>query len=85
MFWLFLGIVGFVTGMEIEPTLFPDLNEFILFSLALALSLAGAVIAIIFQWLTVVGVGFASAAVLFHHLFPCNLTLLLLWEELTER
>lgn len=49
LFWLFLGIAGFLVGMEITPMFFGDQPQWIQLSIALGMGCLGAILAILVQ------------------------------------
>ncbi len=49
LFWLFLGLAGFLVGMEITPLFFGDQPHWIQLSIALGMGCLGAILAILAQ------------------------------------
>ncbi len=59
LFWLFVGVAGFVLTSEAVPQVFPDQPEWIVLAVALVVGIAGAVLAIVLQYLAVALAGIA--------------------------
>ena len=59
LFWLFVGVAGFVLTAEAVPQFFPGQLEWIVLALALVGGIAGAVLAIVLQHLAIAVAGFA--------------------------
>jgi hypothetical protein len=62
LFWLFVGLVGFATGLLLAPYLLPDAQEWLVLVLALALGLAGALLAVFLQRVAIAVAGLMAGA-----------------------
>jgi hypothetical protein len=67
LFWLFLAVAGFVVGVEAARYLFPHQTELFTLAVALALGVAGALLAVFLQKVAIavggfVGGGYLAAA-----------------------
>ena len=60
LYWLFVGGVGFLTGLELAPRLFPDRSEWIILLTALCLALVGMLLAILAQKFIIALVGLVA-------------------------
>lgn len=60
LFWLFVGVVGFLSGFQIASQLLPANSQIAVFVIALSLGLVGAALAIFVQHLVVVLAGFLA-------------------------
>jgi hypothetical protein len=60
LFWLFVGVVGFLSGFQIASQLLPANSQIAILAAALVLGLIGAVLAIFVQHLVVVLAGFLA-------------------------
>ncbi len=70
LFWLCVGIVGFLIGVQCA-VFFGFSNGWVTLFMAFALGSAGAVLAVIFEWFMVVfGVGFLGGGYLLMNVFP---------------
>jgi hypothetical protein len=54
LFWLSVGIVGFLVGVHLAVHLLPEANAVIVFAAATMLGITGALLAVVFEWLAVV-------------------------------
>lgn len=57
-FWLFVGTVGFVTGLSLAAEFLPSQPDWLILVIALAVGLIGALLAILVQKIAVVIAGF---------------------------
>lgn len=64
IFWLFVGLVGFITAFGLVQQVGLHPNEWVLWGIALAGGVVGAVVAIFFQRLAVGLAGFAGGAII---------------------
>jgi len=70
LFWICVGIVGFLIGVQFAASLGYS-NEWMTLLIAVALGLLGALLAISFEWCMVVfGVGFLGGGYLLMSVFP---------------
>ena len=60
LYWLFVAGVGFLTGLELAPRLFPDRSEWIVLLTALGLALVGTLLAILAQKFIIALVGLVA-------------------------
>jgi hypothetical protein len=60
LFWLFVGVVGFLSGIQLAPQFLPTDSRIAIMAIALALGLLGAVLAIFLQHAIVVVAGFLA-------------------------
>ena len=60
LFWLFVGVVGFLWGFQIASQLLPANSQIAILAAALVLGLIGAVLAIFVQHLVVILAGFMA-------------------------
>jgi hypothetical protein len=56
LFWLFVGAVGFLAGLQWARPVLGDQPEWVLVVAALALGIAGALLALLLQWVAI-GIG----------------------------
>jgi hypothetical protein len=64
LFWLFVGVVGFVVGMNLAAQFMAGQNEWVIIAAGLVAGLIGAVLAVIFQRIAVAIAGFLAGAYL---------------------
>lgn len=62
LFWLFVGVAGFVLTAEAVPQFFPDQPEWMALALALIVGILGSVLAIVLQFVGIAIAGFAVGA-----------------------
>ncbi|MBU1001589.1 MAG: DUF4203 domain-containing protein [Proteobacteria bacterium] len=62
LFWLFVGGVGFVAGLQVAQQYFGLQPEWVLWAVALAFGLIGALLAVFFQTIAIVLGGFAAGS-----------------------
>ncbi len=60
LFWLFVGLIGFMWGIHAARTFFPGQPEWIVIAIALMAGVLGALIAVFLQWLAVGLAGFLA-------------------------
>jgi MFS family permease len=60
LFWLFVGCVGFIAGFDLGNSLFPGQSQLLIFAIAIAVGIVGAIAAIFLQRLVVGIAGFFS-------------------------
>lgn len=63
-FWVFVGIVGFVMGMEYAAPFFQEPAPWLGLLMSLAIGIVGAVVAIFAQWAVITMAGFAGGGYL---------------------
>jgi len=73
LFWLFVGLIGFISGIHIAPHFFPGRPEWMILAIALVAGILGALIALFLQWLAIGLAGFSAGAYI-------GLRLLQVWE-----
>jgi hypothetical protein len=59
LFWLFVGVAGFVAGVEAAPYLLPHQTELFMLVVALVLGILGALLALFLQKVAIALAGFA--------------------------
>ncbi len=62
LFWLFVGLLGFVSGIHIATHFFPGQPEWMVLAIALTAGVLGALIALFLQWLAIGLAGFSAGA-----------------------
>src|SRR5262245_35898495 len=60
LYWLFVAGIGFLTGVELAPRVFPGRPEWVFLVAAVALALVGTVVAIVAQKFVIALVGFLA-------------------------
>ncbi len=60
LFWLFVGLIGFVSGIHVATRFFPGQPEWMVLAIALMAGVLGALIALFLQWLAVGLAGFLA-------------------------
>jgi hypothetical protein len=60
LFWLFVAVIGFLSGMQLASQFFPNESRLVILAVALALGLLGAILAIFLQHAVVVLAGFLA-------------------------
>jgi hypothetical protein len=61
LYWLFVAGIGFLSGLKLAPRLMPDQSETVIVIAALALALAGALLAVVATRVVIGIIGFAAA------------------------
>jgi hypothetical protein len=62
LFWLFVGVVGFIFGMNLAAQFLAGQNEWVIIAVGLLAGLVGAVLAVVFQRIMVAIAGFLAGA-----------------------
>jgi hypothetical protein len=62
LFWLFVGLIGFITGVHLASRFFPGQPEWMIVAIALMAAILGVLIALFLQWLAVGLAGFLAGA-----------------------
>ncbi len=62
LFWLFVGVIGFVWGVRIASHFFPGQPEWMILAMALMAGVLGALLALLLQWLAIGLAGFSVGA-----------------------
>ena len=62
LFWLFVGLIGFVGGIHLATHFFPGQPEWMILAIALTAGVFGALIALFLQWLAIGLAGFSAGA-----------------------
>ncbi len=62
LFWLFVGLIGFISGIEIATRFFPGQPEWIILAIALTAGALGALLALFLQWVAIGLAGFSAGA-----------------------
>jgi len=70
LFWLAVGIMGFLTGAYFAQEMLAPGNEWVVLAIAIGLGVLGAVFAVAFQWVGVLLMGFWGGGYLLMSLFP---------------
>lgn len=60
LFWLSMGIMGFLVGVNYAAAFMPQASGLNLFILAIFLGMVGALVAVVFEWVAVMLVGFLA-------------------------
>lgn len=68
LFWLFVGVVGFLFGMTIAPQLLPGLSQPVILTIALVFAVLGALLAVMVQKVAVGIAGFIAGIYLTYSL-----------------
>jgi hypothetical protein len=68
LFWLFVGAIGFVAGINVASQFLSGLPEWQILVLALIAGLIGALLAVFFQRIAIVVAGFAGGGYLILHI-----------------
>jgi hypothetical protein len=64
IFWIFVGGVGFFTGLNLAPTLIPEQSQLIIFLVAVTLAIVGAILAVLLQRVAVAVAGWFVGGIL---------------------
>ena len=62
LFWLFVGLIGFISGVRLASHFFPGQPEWMIFAIALMAGVLGAFLALVLQWLAIGLAGFFAGA-----------------------
>jgi hypothetical protein len=62
VFWLFVGLIGFISGIHLASHFFPGQPEWMIVAIALIAGILGALLAVLLQWLAVGLAGFLAGA-----------------------
>jgi len=62
LFWLFVGLIGFISGIRLAPQFFPGHPEWMVLVIALMAGALGALLALVLQWLAIGLAGFFAGA-----------------------
>jgi hypothetical protein len=62
VFWLFVGLIGFISGIHLASHFFPGQPEWMIVAIALMAGVLGALLAVLLQWLAVGLAGFLAGA-----------------------
>ncbi len=62
LFWLLVGVLGLIWGVRAATHFFPGQPEWMVFAMALAAGILGALLALFFQWLAIGLAGFSVGA-----------------------
>ncbi len=68
LFWLFVGLIGFVWGIRAAAHFFPGQPEWMILAIALMAGALGVLLAIFLQWLAIGLVGFSVGAYIVLHM-----------------
>jgi hypothetical protein len=60
LFLLFVGLIGFITGMHLASHFFPGQPEWMIIAIGLMAGVAGALLALLLQWMAVGLAGFLA-------------------------
>jgi hypothetical protein len=64
LFWLFVGAVGFILGINVATTFFSDQPEWVILLIALLAGVVGAVLALVLQQVAVIIAGFIAGGII---------------------
>lgn len=62
LFWLFVGLIGFASGIQVATRFFPGQPEWMILAIALTAGVLGALLALFLQWLAIGLAGFFAGA-----------------------
>jgi len=62
LFWLFVGLIGFISGIHLASHFFPGQPEWMIVAIALMAGVLGTLLALLLQWLAVGLAGFLAGA-----------------------
>ena len=62
LFWLFVGLIGFVSGIQVATRFFPGQPEWMILAIGLTAGVLGALLALFLQWLAIGLAGFFAGA-----------------------
>ncbi len=62
LFWLFVALIGFISGIRLASHLFPGQPEWMILAIALMAGVLGALLALVLQWLAIGLAGFFGVA-----------------------
>lgn len=62
LFWLFVGLIGFMAGIHAASHFFPGQPEWMILAIALVAGVLGALLAVFLQWLAIGLAGFSAGA-----------------------
>ncbi len=62
LFWLFVGLIGFMSGIHLASHFFPGQPGWMIVAIALMVGVLGALLALLLQWLAVGLAGFLAGA-----------------------
>ncbi len=62
LFWLFVGVIGFASGIHLATRFFPGQPEWMILAIALVAGVLGALLALFLQWLAIGLAGFLAGA-----------------------
>ncbi len=68
LFWLFVGLIGFMWGIRVATHFFPGQPEWMILAIALVAGILGALLALFLQWLAIGLAGFSVGAYIVLHL-----------------
>jgi len=75
LFWLFVGLIGFVSGVHLATRFFPGQPEWMVLAIALMAGVLGALLALFLQWLAIGLAGFfAGGYIVVRLLYVSGLT-----------
>ncbi len=67
LFWLFVGLIGFASGIQLATRFFPGQPEWMVLAIALVAGVLGALLALFLQWLAIGLAGFLAGAYIVVH------------------
>ena len=70
LFWLFVGILGFLFGMTLAPQILPNQSQTVILVLALIIGVIGSVLAVLVQKVMIGLAGFMAGGYLVYALLP---------------
>jgi len=69
LFWLFVGLIGFASGIQVATRFSPGQPEWMVLAIALAAGVLGALLALFLQWLAIGLAGFLAGGYIVVRLF----------------
>ena len=70
LFWLFVGVLGFLFGMTLAPQILPNQSQTVILVLALIIGVIGSVLAVLVQKVMIGLAGFMAGGYLVYALLP---------------
>jgi hypothetical protein len=70
LFWLAVGITGFLVGANYAASFFPTANQWTVLALAVGFGVLGALCAVFFEWVAIILVGFLGGGYFLMNIFP---------------
>ncbi len=64
IFWVFVGMIGFIAGMHLAPMIAPDQPQWVILVIGIVCGIVGAVLAILLQRVAVAIAGWSAGGIL---------------------